>query len=181
MPVTLRQEWGSRVRSTRLAVGLATLAVALVGTKSLDLYHRPPAAFQHAALPANHPITLTVDMQRHRAFVLNAGDDSLSVVDTLHGTVLNTIPGSGNALGLAAPGPAAPVEDERSGHLFVPDGSRLKVIDAQSGRSPLLEAAEGVTSSPAILLARPRPDHALDLTRRQVQRPYPPTPPPSWS
>jgi YVTN family beta-propeller protein len=65
--------------------------------------------------------------QTHRVFVVNAGDNSLSVLDTRTGAVLRTIP-----VGAA---PAAVAVDEPSSRVFVAEAgaNSVRVLDARTG------------------------------------------------
>jgi YVTN family beta-propeller protein len=73
------------------------------------------------------PRAVAVAEQTHRVFVANAGDNSLSVLDTRTGAVLRTIP-----VGAA---PAAVAVDEPARRVFVATAgdNSVRVLDARTG------------------------------------------------
>jgi YVTN family beta-propeller protein len=86
---------------------------------------------EHAVLRAitvgRAPRAVAVGEQTHRVFVANAGDNSLSVLDTRTGAVLRTI-----AVGAA---PAAVTVDEPTRRVFVAEAgaNSVRVLDARTG------------------------------------------------
>lgn len=71
----------------------------------------------------DHPAHVVTDQEGHQAFVTNAGDDTLSVVDLNAGVVVATIPTGGYPHGLR----------------LSPDGQRLLVANVEDGSVSLID------------------------------------------
>ncbi|HWE62528.1 MAG TPA: hypothetical protein VHB98_12515, partial [Chloroflexota bacterium] len=74
----------------RMVIAVGAL-LFLLSIGALVTYHLRSAPFSGSTLPARRPVAMAVDTMRNRAFVLNSGDDSLSVIDTSAGTLLRTV------------------------------------------------------------------------------------------
>jgi len=70
------------------------------------------------------PIAIAVDARTGRAFVVNNGDNTISVLDTHTGTLLRTVAVGQNPTGIAV--------DERDGRVVVTDAATR--VDAQAGQ-----------------------------------------------
>jgi YVTN family beta-propeller protein len=104
-------------------------------------------------------------------FVSNAGDGSVSVLDSAGTTVQNTLGVGGQPIGMAA---------TRNGHLWIADGTANDVyeLDPVSGRAePPIQVGDGLVSLAAtpdahyLVLASSDPQHALysvDLFKAQL-------------
>jgi len=78
------------------------------------------------------PINVQVDEQTGRAFVLNNGDDSVSVLDTRTGQIIDTAPLKRLGNGPVA---AAMTVDARAGRVVIMNWDKsVSVLDARSGR-----------------------------------------------
>jgi len=120
---------GYRRRSILLALGIvvvvAAVAVGRVASAS------PGGPFTGSIVVGAAPRSLVIDNGTGHAFVANAQDDSVSMIDTTRGTVLRTIDVGGK--------PGALAVDGRAGHAFVvisplTDPESVSMLDSRTGR-----------------------------------------------
>jgi DNA-binding beta-propeller fold protein YncE len=90
------------------------------------------------------PHGLVVDSAAGRAFVVNTGDDTLSVVDTQRQTTLRTMPLNE---------PLTPEDmsvDARHGRVFVAEAGHVLVLDARTGRVRARLSVDGPVNGLAV-------------------------------
>ncbi len=109
------------MRVRRGALGLAALAL-FAGILAVSRASASPVL---ATVPlGTAPIAIAVDARTGRAFVVNNGDNTVSVFDTHMGTLLRTVAVGQNPTGIAV--------DERAGRVVVTDAATR--VDAQAGQ-----------------------------------------------
>jgi YVTN family beta-propeller protein len=85
------------------------------------------------------PMAVAVDVRANRAFVVNSGDNSVSLLDARSGSVLRTVPLRNGAVEKRGDRSTTAVDDERTSRIFVvnqrtpPANSSVSVLDARSG------------------------------------------------
>jgi YVTN family beta-propeller protein len=85
------------------------------------------------------PMAVAVDVRANRAFVVNSGDNSVSLLDARSGSVLRTVPLRNGAVEKSGDRSTTAVDDERTSRIFVvnqrtpPANSSVSVLDARSG------------------------------------------------
>lgn len=98
----------------RITVGLMALLLAvLAGVVAIHVSAAGPVI--GTVTVGATPLGIAVDARAGRAFVVNNGDDSITVLDTRSGAVLRTVP--------VGAGPTAAVVDERGGRVVVVDSN----------------------------------------------------------
>jgi YVTN family beta-propeller protein len=130
------------------------VAAMLVLVSGLALVHAWPrnAIIQTATLGV-YPSSIAVDTGTGHAFIANALDATISVVDDEHGTVLRTVPVGSNG----GADPEAVVADSALARAYVTtDDGYLTLFDASSG-AMLRSASLGATG--AVLAVDPTAGH----------------------
>ena len=136
-----------RVALLASAVLFCPLAAAVRGLPARDLVVRTLWLAPHASYSA-----LAFDGARHRAYILNRLDDSLSLIDTQLGTVRRTV-----ALGPPTSGIFATdlLLDGARGHLFVStDDGTIHMLDART-LCPLSTVHLGEWTGPTLMALAP--------------------------
>src|SRR5579864_3416669 len=98
----------------RVTVGLVVLLLAALGGAAAVNPFAASPVIATVTVGAT-PLAIAVDTRTGRAFVVNNGDDSVTVLDTANGAVLRTV-----AVG---DGPTAAIVDERGGRVVVVDSN----------------------------------------------------------
>jgi YVTN family beta-propeller protein len=115
------------MRRSALWLGGVLCAAVVTGAGLLGMRHARAGPVVATVAVGRLPWRVVVDERRGRAFVVNRGDGTVSVLDSGTGALLRTV-----AVGID---PVAAAVDEGTGRVFVANGgdATVSVLDARSG------------------------------------------------
>ncbi len=152
-----------------LAVDESTGHAFVAGSDSVSMLDAAGNLSSAPPVPAQYPGAIAVDGRRGRVFVLNAGDGTVSTIDTRSGALIGTVATgltpdvthhdaermavdeqAGTVFAISSNTPLVAVLDAHSGRLMratrVGQGPGLLAIDAQHGRVVVVNAFDNSVS-----------------------------------
>jgi len=113
-------------------ISVATIASGAMARDTIAQVDTPPSTILRTVAVGVQPIDVQVDERTSRAFVLNGGDNSVSVLDTRTGALLGTVFLKSSRSGPVA---AAMTVDPRAGRVVVMNQDKsVSVLDARTGQ-----------------------------------------------